>query len=211
MTNKKSTCVPDFKIDNRWIRSFSLDGKRLQTISGRLYNNMLMRTNSSSVFQVLRPTYKGCINAFEDFDSFTNWHINQVGYGLGYHLDADILCKGVKTYSEGTCVLVPQYVNAFFVGSEGHRGEFPEGLSLDKRYNNIRVRISSAYHGGKVTHLGLFKLKDIDKARELFRVEKNKACKYLKEKLISENTMIDPRVLSAIDKWEHICDWKGFN
>jgi len=211
MKEKTTTLVPDFKANGLWVKYLTLHGKRLQTISGRVFQALTQRSDPNGYTQRMQPTYRGCTSTFKDFDSFTNWHIKQVGYGLGYHLDADMLGKGNKVYSEETCLLVPSYINEFFKGSKGNRGKFPEGLFWHTRDQHLRVQITSAYHGGKRTQLGVFQMDGFDTARELYRVEKNKACKYLKEKLIADNTIIDPRVLSAIDKWEHICDWKGFN
>ena len=69
-------------------------------------------------------------------------------------LDKDILVKGNKIYSPGTCVFVPENINLLFIKSNATRGKYPIGVSYDKSKNKF---VSHCNNGkGKQIKLGIF-------------------------------------------------------
>ena len=69
-------------------------------------------------------------------------------------MDKDILLfVGNKTYSETTCVFVPQEINKFFNECGNARGDYPVGVHFDKASGKFRAQCAV---NGKRQHLGLF-------------------------------------------------------
>ena len=111
-------------------RPVFVDGKKVKEYA--LWQSMLSRCFSEKC-QTLRPTYKGC-NVSDNFLHYTffyDWCHNQIGFGKVdekgryWQLDKDLLFIGNKTYSETTCVFVPQEINLFFNEYGNARGEYP--------------------------------------------------------------------------------------
>ena len=103
-----------------------------------------------------RTTYVGCSVSenFRHYSYFYAWANRQIGFAIdGYHLDKDILVCGNKTYSENTCVFVPQEINNFFTEAKVIRGEYPVGVYFHKHTGRFKAQCSV---NGKVQHLGLF-------------------------------------------------------
>ena len=108
------------------------------------------------------PTYKDviCCDEWLSFENFYEWLHTQENFDKWYDLklsavDKDILFKGNKIYSYNTCCLVPQNVNALFIKRNFKRGEFPIGVSFDKRNKTYEAHCNDGY--GKSCHLGTFK------------------------------------------------------
>lgn len=192
----------DYKKDGRWVQRSWIGDKYTWTVSGVLWNNIKERCKINGVTQKRSPTYKGAVNLFEGFQQFTEWNKKQIGYNMGYQLDADILKKGNKVYSPSTCVLIPPSLNKFLETSQGRRGNWPQGIweSNGKLICEITVF-------GENKHLGSFNLEDVDLAREIYKKAKDTAGKLWYDRLKTDPT-IDPRVVNYMEKWEHICDWK---
>ena len=87
-----------------------------------------------------RPTYSNC-NVCEEwllYDNFYEWLHSQTNFEQWYNgnrwaIDKDILVKGNNIYSPTTCCLIPQYVNSLFLKNDADRGEYPIGVSKNKR------------------------------------------------------------------------------
>ena len=83
------------------------------------------------------PSYP--INNTISYAYFYDWCHEQVGFGKVddkgryWQLDKDLLFVGNKTYSETTCVFVPNEINLFFNNHGNARGEYPLGVSFHKR------------------------------------------------------------------------------
>lgn len=112
-------------------------------------------------YQVKYPTYRGCkvCDDWHNFQNFAEWY--ELNYyevpGQTMNLDKDILYKGNKIYSPGTCVFVPQCINKIFTKSDSNRGSLPIGVyysERDKRYiAQCSVRCNA---DEKRKHLGYF-------------------------------------------------------
>lgn len=100
-------------------------------------------------------SYGGCV-VHPDWHNFQNYYLwlkQNNFYGLGYHVDKDILVRGNKVYSPKTCRLVPQEINKLFCDSGASRGEYPIGVSYLKRLRKYRARLVV---DNKEVHLGCF-------------------------------------------------------
>lgn len=106
---------------------------------GRCYNGR---------HQKKQPTYIGCevCEKWHNFQVFAKWY-NENYYeiqGERVALDKDILYKGNKIYSPGTCVFVPQSINNLFVKRDVDRGEYPIGVSYDNRVDKFKSSCNNA-------------------------------------------------------------------
>lgn len=114
-----------------------VDGKRKrrtvwQCSFYRTWVNMLGRCYSSTV-QNVNPTYVGCsvVEEWKTFSVFKAWMETQAWEGN--QLDKDLLTPGNKVYGPEHCVFVSQAVNLFMTEGTAIRGEWPIGVSWDKR------------------------------------------------------------------------------
>lgn len=147
-----------------WIKSypggFDSEGFYIMnsTISGRRWCDMIKRCKPDSYTHINFPSYVGCENRFQDFDSFVNWSMLQEGYserdkkGSLWQLDKDLILKHNKIYSEDTCVFIPGLVNRYFVNANASRGDFPIGVG----YNKVSGKYQAYCHTGKSQFLGAF-------------------------------------------------------
>ena len=95
-----------------------VDGKNVKEYA--LWQHMLARCFSEK-YQTRYPTYKGCnvSDNFLNYSFFYDWCQEQIGFGKvdekgrSWCLDKDLLFVGNKTYSETTCVFVPNEINLF--------------------------------------------------------------------------------------------------
>lgn len=94
-------------------------------------------------------------------------------YVDGYQLDKDILSKGIKIYSPDTCCFVPQFINTLLGKNDADRGEYPIGVSFDKRRKLFATQMSK---WGKHVRIGWFNT--IEKAFVAYKKAKED---YLKE------------------------------
>lgn len=135
--------VKDFRnTAGHWVRSFTSNGKQIYTRSGKLYDGMQSRCRVGGKTQETQPTYIGCSHSplFGDFQMFVEWCHSQVGWKeVGFALEKDILVRGNMTYSEDTCVFVPQAINNLLLRSRAIRGQYPIGVSKDKRYPGFQA------------------------------------------------------------------------
>lgn len=124
--------VEDVFEDGRWLQRIRMQGKYIWTESGILWNNIKARTNPAGTQQKREPSYIGSINDFESFLQFVEWHKSQIGYGMGYDLDSDILKNEVKRYSPETCLLIPPALNRFLQSRKKRRTlDLPMGITIN--------------------------------------------------------------------------------
>jgi len=197
--------VDDFKNKNgQWVQRFTVGEKYTWTISGVLWNNIKERCTVGGATQLREKTYVGCTNEFKDFQDFTDWHVKQVGYGLGYQLDADILKGETKKYSKDTCVLVPPALNKFLQSYKGQRGEWPQGMFENSR-GKLVVRVVNR---GLDINLGSFDKNDVLTAIYKYSEAKTKAGQDWYNCLIGDDYTVDPLVIEYMKNWKYTCDWK---
>ena len=166
-----------------------------------LWADMLKRCFSEK-YQTKFPTYKGCnvSDNFLNYSYFYDWCHKQIGFGKvdekgrSWCLDKDLLIIGNKTYSETTCVFVPNEINVFFNEHGNARGEHPLGVNFHKASGKFVARCNL---NGKRQSLGLFDTPQ--EAFDAYKPFKESLCKQLALKWKDE---IDPRVYDAMMKWE---------
>lgn len=175
-----------------------VDGKPVKEYD--LWQNMLKRCFSEKL-QTHRPTYKGCSvsNNFLHYSFFYDWCQDQVGFdnidekGRNWCLDKDLLFIDNKTYSETTCVFVPNEINLFFTDSGNARGQYPVGVYFHKRDGKFR---SQCNVNGKQQYLGLFNTPE--EAFAVYKPFKEDLCKKLALKWESK---IDSRLFNTMMDW----------
>ena len=175
-----------------------VDGKIVKEYD--LRQHMLKRCFNENC-QNKQPTYKGCnvSDNFLNYAYFCDWCHEQVGFGKVddkgryWQLDKDLLFVGNKTYSETTCVFVPNEINLFFNNHGNARGEYPLGVSFHKR---IGKYVAQCWVNGKRQHLGYFNT--TEEAFAVYKPFKENLCKQLALKWQSE---IDERLFNAMMEW----------
>ena len=179
-------------------RPSNVDGKNVKEYN--LWKNMLSRCFSEK-YQTRCPTYKGCnvSDNFLHYSFFYDWCQNQIGFGnidekgRSWCLDKDLLFVGNKTYSETTCVFVPQEINTFFTDCGNARGDYPVGVYFHKARGKFHANCAV---NGKRQHLGLFDTPE--EAFAAYRPFKEALCKQLALKWQSE---IDERLFNTMMNW----------
>ena len=179
-------------------RPANVDGKNVKEYS--LWVDMLKRCFSEKL-QTRCPTYKGCnvSDNFLHYSFFYDWCQEQIGFGkVGvngryWQLDKDLLFVDNKTYSETTCVFVPQEINKFFNEHGNTRGEYPVGVNFHKASGKFMARCRV---NGKQQYLGYFNT--AEEAFVVYKSFKEELCKQLALKWESE---IDSRLFNSMMNW----------
>ena len=179
-------------------RPAKVDGKNVKEY--KLWQDMLTRCFSEK-YQTRYPTYKGCnvSDNFLNYRYFYDWCQEQIGFGKvdekgrSWCLDKDLLFVGNKTYSETTCVFVPQEINLFFIDSGNARGEYPLGVGFHKQTGRF---VAQCTVNSKLQSLGLF-----DTPEEAFAVYKPFKENLCKQLALKWQTEIDERLFNAMMKW----------
>lgn len=100
------------------------------------------------------PTYEG-VTVSEDWLKFSNfalWYVDHVTDECN-QVEKDLITPGNKVYSPENCLLVPQWLNSLTIDCSAARGEFPVGVSFNKRCGKFKAYIRKH---GKTHHLGYF-------------------------------------------------------
>ena len=110
---------------------------KVYTIWAALLQRCYSKTN-----KLKHPTYEGCYvcSEWHDFQNFAEWYVNHKFYGLGYHLDKDLLVVGNKVYSPQTCTLVPRIINNITLSSQSSRGTYLKVFIMTNKLESIRRR-----------------------------------------------------------------------
>jgi len=185
-----------------WTQRGYVGKKYVWTVSGVLWNNIKERCNPNGATQMREPTYRGSENKFQGYQEFVEWNRSQKGYALGYQLDADILLSGNKIYSPETCILIPAPLNKFLQSCGAKRGEYPQGSYEWK--GKLWVRICDTVLAKlEVTR------ENIEIGRNLYKAAKEARAREWAVRLQTEDFDVDTRVIDYLNKYEHICDWRG--
>lgn len=108
-----------------------------------------------SITDRLYKLYGDC-EVYEDwkyYDKFEEWYKRQVGYGLGYDLDKDLLGDSTL-YSPDTCCLLPHELNCMIINKQTPNRELPTGVN--KRNQRYSARACLGGEGRKSVSLGTF-------------------------------------------------------
>jgi len=149
-----------------------------------------------------RIDYSGCTidPEFHRFSDFATWALNQIGcLSDGFQLDKDILIPGNRVYGPNTCAFVPAEINSAITGclkKKQNVENFPLGVRFLAR-KKIRQFCAEVSNNGKGIHLGYF-----DSPDEAFMAYKLEKEKIIKELAMKYKSYIDPRVYTALMKYE---------
>lgn len=138
---------------------YTAQGKQIQKLVWicpfyRKWADMVKRCYSEK-YKLKYPSYISCtvISEWHYFMNFRAWM--QAQDWKEKHLDKDLLLPGNKIYSPDTCVFIDPKVNYFIVESGAVKGQWPVGVSLDKRRGKFKSSCRDII-SGKQKHLGMF-------------------------------------------------------
>lgn len=127
---------------------FKTGGAKKGTLEYKAWMGMLQR-----VYGDVLVCYLGCTvhQHWHNFQNFAKWYTSQRFYGRGYHMDKDLLSRGVKIYSPETCCLLPVEINSLIVqlnekinglpvGVHHHRnGRFKSTIRMNRKHTFLSV------------------------------------------------------------------------
>lgn len=210
---RKQRIAPDKYRDGVWLQRYYVDGKYTWSVSGVLWNNIKERCKPLGHTQLSEPTYVGAENRFNSFCEFVEWNKEQIGYAMGYDLDADILKNENKYYSKETCLLIPPALNRFIQGrGKNTEKTLPRGLSLVDGRIWVRLTIKDDLTG-KVLSLVNQKLpvNNVDEAKLLYRKALSKSVDIWIDRLVfSGRYCVDDKVIDYLLKTKNKIDYEGF-
>ena len=157
-----------------------------------LWGSMLKRCYDNK-YHSEHPTYRDCYVSenFKYYPYFKDWCSRQVGFNqTGWDLDKDILVRGNKSYSEDTCVFVPQEINKLLNRQDKDQDKYPLGVYYDSRENNFQSKINN---GKKQVRIGRFDT--AEEAFQAYKQAKEGRIKLLADKYRGE---LDARVYEAL-------------
>ena len=89
------------------------------------------------------PTYEDvtCCDEWLNYETFYEWIHSQENFEIlqesgDWYIDKDIIKKGNRVYCQEYCCIVPRRVNNLFTKRESKRGQYPIGVTKDKRCTN---------------------------------------------------------------------------
>lgn len=138
-------------------RFILIDGKNKRVWICPMYltwRNMLMRCYSEGC-QIKHPTYAGCsvVDDWLLFSNFKLWMESQEWQGM--ELDKDIIHPGNKVYGPEFCIFVPSQLNAFLTDHGAARGQYPIGVSIERKCGRFKASCSNPFTG-RLENLGRF-------------------------------------------------------
>ncbi len=170
-----------------------IDGKRAKSYA--TWKSMLKRAYCPK-YHTSRPTYLGCSVSDEwlEYQEFAKWFENHEYGNHGYELDKDLLIPGNKIYAPDRCVFVPSQLNNLLLDSKAIRGQYAQGVSINKRSNKFGARIKI---NGKQKNLGFF-----DTEIEAYRTYKKAKEENVKHMANHWRDDIAANVYDALMNWE---------
>lgn len=190
------------KEDGSWGKTKKEKGVLQQTFSYRRWNGIIVRCCGKYHYENEKSFKKYYADKgvfVEDrwlgrqgYQNFTNWHINQIGYGRqDYVLDKDIL--GGRYYGEQNCVLVPKSINLLMQQDKTSR-EFPRGVSKRGRKYTSTI----AYEKEEFIE----KHSSLESAIIGYGKLRNAVADKILQDIACGNIEIDPRVIPHIHNWK---------
>ena len=180
----------------QWILQWGAGGEFFMTRLGRLHNNMTQRANKVGSYQnKFSKSYSGVevSDEFKDPQKFCEWAVRQIGYGLGYALDKDLLVPGNRVYCAERCVFLPIKLNTLITVSN-RKGDGLIGAYRDKRSKVWRSQITV---DGETRQLGKFATEY--EAHEVYCAHKEAL---VRELAMQYRDTIDPRAFNALMEWK---------
>lgn len=115
----------------------------------------MIRRSYSQKYKESRPTYNNVSVCDEwlRFSKFKAWMETQDWEGK--QLDKDLLVRGNKIYSPGTCVFVSRQVNMFLIEHGAGRGNWVIGVYWDTKASKFKACCCNPFTG-KQEQLGYF-------------------------------------------------------
>jgi hypothetical protein len=189
----------DFKDrEDKWVGWFYADGNTRWTRLGSVYNSMMQRARKGGLFQEKRPSYAGVTYhpVFADFQGFSDWAVNQCGWGRGWPLDKDLLTKKCndRMYGPETSVFLPHAINRNIAQHRGGvlmQGVYKKGGLF---YAKFTRRVGDKMVGSIVST----GFKTQQEAHNLFCEFKELYVKMLADTYKSD---LDPRAYEALQNW----------
>lgn len=137
--------------------SISVNGKQVNTWVCPFYRrweHILKRCYSPSAVKK-NNTYLDCSVTPEwfSFNSFKEWMVAQPWEGN--EVDKDLLIAGNRVYGPDRCVFITQALNTFVTSCARARGDWPVGVSFNKRLGKFVAYCNNPFTG-KFDHLGCF-------------------------------------------------------
>ena len=162
------------------------------------WKSMMTRCYNTD-FHYKEPKYIDCSVSTEwfNFQCFAQWYEENY-YEIPnelMNLDKDILYKNNRIYSPKNCIFVPMRINTLFVRGDKMRGEYPIGVSYDKKTNKFSARCRIG--NNKKKHLGLYST-----PTEAFIVYKNFKESYIKQVADEYKELIPIKLYNAMYKYE---------
>lgn len=159
----------------------------------------MIRRCYDNKYKLKHPTYKDCTVCDEwyNYQNFAKWY--DENYYLidneEMNLDKDILYKGNKIYSPRTCVFVPQNINKLFTKTDKLRGEYPIGISYNKKDSIYVVHCNDG--NGNLIYLGCS-----PNNNKLFKIYKEFKEKIIKQVADKYKNKIPQKLYDAMYKYK---------
>lgn len=172
---------------------YKTDGKMTNTYT--TWYSMLRRAYCPKA-HAKQPTYIGCSVSGEwlEYQEFAEWFENHEYSNCGYELDKDLLLPGNKVYAPDRCVFVPSQLNNLLLDSSATRGQYKQGVCLDKAANKFKARV---WVGDKRKYLGSF-----DTEIEAYHAYKKAKERHVKRMANHWRDDIADDVYHALMQWE---------
>ena len=165
----------------------SKDGKYVATWGYSKWIGMLQRCFYDKLKE-RQPTYKDvtCCDRWLCFANFLeDLEVLKQEYSWNedekLNLDKDILNKNNKIYSLENCILVPDYINFLFLKNDAIRGQYPIGVSYDKRKKKYQAYCSV---NGKQIRIGRYNT--VEEAFNAYKIAKENEIKRVAEDCVSK-------------------------
>ena len=160
-----------------------------------VWSNMMKRCYSDLIHKK-HPSYKGCsvCKEWHNFQTFAEWFYSHESYGLGYHLDKDLLVKGNRVYSANTCSMIPREINLAITDSNRGSEGLPCGV---KRQGSSTYRVDIS-RWGRGKYLGAYET--VELAEDAYNKAKSSYIKDVAEKW---------KYLVTVDVYESLIDFSN--
>jgi hypothetical protein len=133
-------------------------------------------TTTGYLDAVKNPTYVDVSidPRWHKYSGFVPWFDEH--YREGFALDKDLRVSGNKVYGPDTCAFVPQYINNLTLDRARYRGEFPVGVTYNKRQNSFAAQLNVFKQ-----HVGLGYFDNPEDASYVYLLAKSRHIRFVAE------------------------------